>query len=167
MSFFIKDDGTIDFERTTPATVEQLRKAVTHPEAQRQLGFVNDAGAPTPPRTWSNMTTTLVDAVNAILVQAAVNTWRLTEDQARFLLLRNDPPVVVNGQQLPSTHEQVTALTGELLDKYFPGGFGEYDKEISLLLLLAGFTANAVQRIRKLNPSPREVTHFPSTAAVQ
>ncbi len=157
MSFFVNDDNSIDFQRTKPETIEQLRKAISQPEAQRRLGLANDVGEPTPPRTWTNITAVLVDSVNALAVQAAVNTWRLTDEQARLLFLRTDPDV----------YQQTTQLTGELLDKYFPGGFGEYDKEISLLLLVGGFTMNAVQKIRAMNPAPREVVNFSSAAGVQ
>ena len=157
MSFFVNDDNSIDFDRTKPETIEQLRAAISRPDARKRLGLVNDAGAPTPPRTWGSMTSTLVDATNSIAVQAAVNTWKLTDDQAQLLVLRRDP----------KTHEQVVVLTGEILDKYFPGGFGEYDKELSLLILLGGFTAKAVQEISAMNANgPRAVvSNFDRAAA--
>lgn len=155
MSFFLNDDGSIIFERTNDQTIEVLRKAISRPDAQRRLGLIDTAGEPTPPRTWANMTTTLVDALNSIAIQAAVNTWKLTDDQARLLFLKNDP----------ATYHQTVQLTGEVLDKYFPGGFGEYDKEISLLLVVGGFTFNAVQKIAAMKEAgPREVVQFRDTA---
>lgn len=157
------DDGLIDFDRVTPDNFEKFKAAVTHPEAMRRLGLVNDAGAPTPPRTWANMTEVLIDAVNSIAVQAAKNNWKLTDDQAKFLFLKNAPPPEVPGQ--PTVYQQTTQLTGELLDKHFPGGFGEYDKEISLLVLLGGFTTTAVQKIRATTPGG--VVDFPRAAAQQ
>lgn len=140
LSMFTRDDGTIDFDRTNDETVQKLARAIQTPEAQRRLGIVDGAGQPVPPRSWAGMTTTLVDAVNAIAVQAAVNTWQLTDEQAALLLLRRDP----------TTHANVAQLTGEVLDKYFPGGFGAYDKEISLLVVLGGFVAQSVQQIQQL-----------------
>lgn len=155
MSFFLNDDGSIVFDRTNEQTIEALRKAIAAPEAQRRLGLVDAAGERTPPRTWANMTTTLVDALNSIAIQAAVNTWKLTDDQARLLFLKNDPAI----------YQQTVQLSGEVLDKYFPGGFGEYDKEISLLLLVGGFTVNAVQKIKAMKDAgPREVVHPPSVS---
>lgn len=151
MSFFLNDDGSIVFDRTNDQTIAALKKAIAAPEAQRRLGLVDAGGEPTPPRTWANMTTTLVDALNSIAIQAAVNAWKLTDDQARVLVLKNDPKV----------HEQTVQLSGALLDKYFPGGFGEYDLEISFLLLVGGFTVNAVQKIAAMKEAgPREVLEF-------
>lgn len=149
MSIFINDDGDIVFDRTKPETIEQLRKAISKPEAQKRLGLVDDAGTPKPPRSWKGLTSVLVDSINAIAVQAAVNTWKLTDEQARLLFLKTEP----------GTYKQTIDLSDELLEKYFPGGFGEYDKEISLLLLLGGFTTTAVQKIQAMKSAgPREVT---------
>jgi hypothetical protein len=140
ISCFTRDDGTIDFDRTTDDTIQKLARAIQTPEAQRRLGLVDGAGQQLPPRTWAGMTTTLVDAVNAIAVQAAVNTWKLTDEQAAVLILRRDP----------ATHQTVAQLTGEILDKYFPGGFGAWDKEISLLVVLGGFVTNGYQQIQAM-----------------
>jgi hypothetical protein len=139
---FVKDDDqeAIDFERTNDETIQRLARAVSKPEAQRRLGLVDGAGQAVPPRSWAGMTTVLVDSLNAIAVQAAVNAWKLTDEQAQLLLLRREP----------ATHATVAQLTGEILDKYFPGGFGAYDKEISLLVVLGGFIAQSVQQIQQL-----------------
>jgi hypothetical protein len=140
ISMFTTDAGKIDFTRTNDETVQKLAAAIQDPEAQRRLGLVDGAGAPVPPRSWAGMTSTLVDAVNAIGVQFAVNTWKLTDKQAELLLLRRDP----------ETHRTVAQLTGEVLDKYFPGGFGAYDKEITLAIVLGGFVLNGVQQIQQM-----------------
>jgi hypothetical protein len=137
---FTTDTGEIDFQRTNDETVQKLARAIQTPEAQKRLGLVDGAGQPVPPRTWAGMTTTLVDAVNAIGVQFAVNQWQLTDEQAALLLLRRDP----------ATHATVAQLSGEVLDKYFPGGFGAYDKEITLVVVLGSFVLNAVQQIQQM-----------------
>lgn len=163
LSVFINDDCEIQFDRTKAETVEQLRRAIAKPEAQKRLGLVDDAGAPTTPRTWQGMTATLIDSINAIAIQAAVNTWKLTDEQAAILFLRN-APAPPPGK--PTVYDQTVQLTGELLDKYFPGGFGEYDKEISLMLILGGFTINSVQKIAAMKAAgPRAVVHFPDAGA--
>lgn len=133
-------DDEIDFSRTNDETVQRLARAVQKPEAQKRLGLVDATGAAVPPRTWQGMTSTLLDAVNAIGVQFAVNQWKLTDKQAELLLLRRDP----------ATHQMVAQLSGELLDKYLPGGFGAYDKEITLVVVLGGFVLNAVQQIQAM-----------------
>jgi hypothetical protein len=140
ISMFTTDTGEIDFQRTNDETVQKLARAIQTPEAQKRLGLVDGAGQPVPPRTWAGMTTTLVDAVNAIGVQFAVNQWQLTDEQAALLLLRRDP----------ATHATVAQLSGEVLDKYFPGGFGAYDKEITLVVVLGSFVLNAVQQIQQM-----------------
>jgi hypothetical protein len=138
---FTTDAGKIDFSRTNDETVQKLATAIAgDPEAQRRLGLIDGAGVPVPPRSWAGMTSTLVDAVNSIGVQLAVNTWKLTDQQAQLLLLRRDP----------TTHQTVSQLTGEVLDKYFPGGFGAYDKEITLAVVLGGFLLNSVQQIQAM-----------------
>jgi hypothetical protein len=140
VGFFTKDDGSIDFDRTSDETIQKIAAAVKRPEAMQRLGLVDQAGEPVAPRTWGSTSTMLVDALNGLLVQGAANVWKLTDDQAKLLILRRDP----------ATHAGVTQLTGELLDKYFPGGFGAYDKEITLAVLLGGFALNAVQEIQKM-----------------
>lgn len=156
LSMFTTDAGEIDFGRTNDETVQRLARAIQTPEAQRRLGLVDGAGSPVPPRSWAGMTTTLVDAVNAIAVQAAVNQWKLTDEQAALLLLRREP----------QTHAGVAQLTGEILDKYFPGGFGAYDKEISLLIMLGGFIATSVQQIQQLRATDAlRSAHVHSAAA--
>jgi hypothetical protein len=158
LSCFLTAENEIDFERTNDETVDRLRHAVTRPDALRRLGLVDTKGAPVDaPRSWGTLSDTLVDAVNAIGAQLAQNAWQLTDDQAAVLLLRRDP----------ATRQQVSMLTGDLLDKYFPGGFGAYDKELSLLLILGGFVAQSVQQIKTLAPpsSPATVHQFPHAAA--
>jgi hypothetical protein len=89
---FTTDAGEIDFSRTNDETVQKLATAIAgDPEAQRGSGSSTARAQPVPPRSWAGMTTTLVDAVNSIGVQLAVNTWKLTDQQAELLLLRRDP----------------------------------------------------------------------------
>jgi hypothetical protein len=144
ISFLITDDGKIDLSRTTDENIRQLRGALGAPEALRRLGLVDADGEPTEARTWAHLTMALIDSVNALAVQAAANTWKLTDDQAAVLFLRRKPEM----------HGQVSALTGELLDKYFPGGFGAYDKEITLLVLLTSFTLESMQTINAMKAAP-------------
>lgn len=155
LSMFVTDGGDINFERTSGETVDRLKRALATPEARKRLGLVDDAGTPTAPgRSWNSMSGALVDALNLVCVQAAVNTWKLTDDQAALLVLKRKP----------DTHQGVTHLTGELLDKYFPGGFGDYDKEISLLVLLGSFVSDSVREIRRMR-GPATVHTFPSAEA--
>jgi hypothetical protein len=156
LGFFVDAAGMIDFSRTTDESIEKLKKAVLQPEAMRRLGLIDPQGEPAEPRTWTHLTMALIDSVNALAVQAAANAWKLTDDQAAILFLRRKP----------ETHRQVSTLTGELLDQYFPGGFGAYDKEITLLVLLTGFGLESMQLIEAMKPStPASVHHFPQAAA--
>jgi hypothetical protein len=143
LAFFIDEKEHIDLDRVADETIERLKVAISTPEARQRLGLVDATGEPIAERSWKGMTTTLVDSLNAIAAQAAVNAWKLTDDQAALLILQREP----------KTHDQVVTLTGELLDKYFPGGFGAYDKEISLLILLGGFVGQSVQQIRASMPA--------------
>jgi hypothetical protein len=149
----IEDDGRIDVAHTNPDAVARLKTAIADPTLRERLGLVADVGAPLPaPRAWDKtIAETLVDAVNMIAVQAAVNTWKLTDDQAALFVMRRKP----------ETHAAFTSVTGELLDKYFPGGAGQWDLELRALLLAGGFLAEAIQACKAMR-SPATVHQFPN-----
>lgn len=91
----------------------------------------------------------------------AVARWQLTDQQARRLFLQSDTRVDGNGR---TVYQNVQQLTGDVLDQYFPGGLGKHDKLFSLLVLVGGFMAGAVQAIAAMPAGPAEVTTFPRSA---
>jgi len=153
LSCFTRDDGSIDFERTNDETVERLAKALEQPEAKQKLRLVV-GNNPEPERSWSGMVPTFVDAVNAIAVQFAVNRWTLADSEARYFLLRRKP----------ETFAQLAACFTRILDKRLPGGFGEYDDEITALILVVGFVTEGVQAV-SAGRAPATVASFPPMTA--
>jgi len=149
---------TIDFERTNDDTVEKLRKAIETPAARARLRLVGAPAAAAPAAaSWDrSMAETLVDAVNMIAIQAAVNAWKLTDEQAALFAMRREP----------ETHAAFSQTVNGLLDKYAPGGAGEWDLELKALLLGGGFIAKAVQACRAMK-APATVHHFPNQAEQQ
>lgn len=153
ISAYLRDDGSIDFDRTTEATIAQLATAMQTPEARERLGL---AAPSTSPRGsgWESTVPQLVDVVNALTLKfAIVPKFELTDEEAALFVLRRNP----------QAHGDVCASTTFLLDKFFPGGFGEYDAAIKGAIALVGFVGESVQQLQQLRRTrmrPRPVTPF-------